>query len=387
MLHDNPNMSFSKLIKMARKQGWEVKDSGGRHIKLIPPDPTKPIVTIARSASDWRAFKNALAQLRRSGFVSDNPFYLSVQEDDGEIESFGPMSTAKLAFEDVQVEHVAEFVVDASRYTWKELGALIKEQRETLELTRIQLAEKAGVSKAYLGAIERGDEPAKMTTVNVIAHALGFAIEGRPTGETKTYKRVSHGYKKAQGNPVVQEFRELLHPSDVRNLERLEFEAVFYHDMADLLYTEGGMEDLADEYAELADEAMDKLEAVSSEVIGEGEPITGGSEYEEGFTFDVQEFMISAWAKHLLGQRGGPGVSGTHAAELAHRADLADYIRQVLNSEFSDFRPTTTNQELLEAAEDAYEGHIDYRMKQLTGLRGAAAPIYLPPSWNRYDCP
>lgn len=378
-VNTNPNMSFSKLIKMARQQGWEVKDSGGRHIKLVPPDKTKPIVTIARSASDWRAFKNALALMRRSGLVFDNPFYLSVQEDDGEIESFGPMSTAKLSFEDVQVEHVAEFVVDASRYTWKELGALIREQRETLELTRGQLAEKAGVSKAYLGAIERGDEPAKMTTVNVIAHAMGFSIDGRPTGETKVWKRKSHGYKKAQENPVVQEMREQLHPSDIRQLERLEFEAVFYHDMADLLYLEDGMEDLADTYSELADDALDKLEAMSSEVIESGEPLTGGSEYEEGFTFDVQEFMISAWAKYLLHQ-----TTGRHLPFYFDdvpddpRSQLIEYIRNVLKNEFSDFRPTTTDQELLDAAEDAYEGHIEHRMKQLTGLRGAAAPIYLP---------
>jgi hypothetical protein len=41
------------------KKGWQVR----------PPDPTKPLVTIHLTNSDWRAQRNTLAQLERSGFI------------------------------------------------------------------------------------------------------------------------------------------------------------------------------------------------------------------------------------------------------------------------------------------------------------------------------
>jgi len=333
------------------------------------------IVTVGPTPNDVREIVD-LTSLPRSAAMraKKNPFYLSLQEDDGEIESFGPMATAKLSFEDAQIEHVAEFVVDASQYTWKELGELIKERREEMEMTRADLANKTGLTKAYLGTIERGDEPARMTTVNLVSNALGFSIENKPHGGVaKTYKRISHGYVKE--NPVDPEIRAQLHPSDVRRLEKLEFEAVFYSDMADLLYGEGH-EKAAEEYDVAAEVALDRLEEVSSEVIESGEPLTGGEQAQEGFTFDVQRFMISAWAKHLWCQRTGTWFVG--GLDVPHRSQLADHIRQVLRSEFRDFRETTTDQELLEAAEDAYDNHMEYRLKQITGLRGAAAPIYLP---------
>ena len=34
---------------------------------LVPPDPTKPAVTIHRTPSDHRAFRNTVAKLRASG--------------------------------------------------------------------------------------------------------------------------------------------------------------------------------------------------------------------------------------------------------------------------------------------------------------------------------
>lgn len=306
--------------------------------------------------------------------MKKNPFYLSIQEDDGEIESFGPMSTAKLAFEDVQVEHVADFVVDASLYTWKELGQLIKEQREVMELSRQELADKAGINKQWLAVIERGDEPSKLRTINSVAHALGFRVEGQPigTGEKKWKRKRDAGAKE---NPVTDYMRERLHPSDIRRLESLEFKAVFYSDMADLLYSEG-LDELAMKYDEEASEALDNLEDVSAEVLESGEPTTGGSEETEAFTLlDPQEFMINAWAQYVFCMRTGRCANG--GLELSTRSRLAEYLRMVLKSNCMDFKPTTTDEELLAAAEDAYEAHIEHRLKQITAIRNSEAATYL----------
>jgi hypothetical protein len=60
------NREIKALVAKLEAQGWRIED-GGKHIKAYPPDRTKPIVTLARTPSDYRAIKNAVSQLRRSG--------------------------------------------------------------------------------------------------------------------------------------------------------------------------------------------------------------------------------------------------------------------------------------------------------------------------------
>lgn len=50
-----------------RAQGWRIEDSGGKHLKVYPPDRTKGIVIVSRSPSDWRAAKSIMGDLRRAG--------------------------------------------------------------------------------------------------------------------------------------------------------------------------------------------------------------------------------------------------------------------------------------------------------------------------------
>ncbi|MCL6521914.1 MAG: hypothetical protein K6U79_06000 [Firmicutes bacterium] len=55
-----------ELIEEAKRQGWRVDDSG-KHVKVYPPDKSLPPVVIGKTPSDWRAWRNNVARLRRAG--------------------------------------------------------------------------------------------------------------------------------------------------------------------------------------------------------------------------------------------------------------------------------------------------------------------------------
>lgn len=59
---------FRKYLKAAGDQGWQVKETK-KGLQLIPPDPTREIVTIHRTPSDRRALANVLAEMRRQGLI------------------------------------------------------------------------------------------------------------------------------------------------------------------------------------------------------------------------------------------------------------------------------------------------------------------------------
>lgn len=54
----------NQLLDAARQAGWRVQD--GKHIKLFPPLP-HPMIVVAKTPSDWRAFRNNRAACRRAG--------------------------------------------------------------------------------------------------------------------------------------------------------------------------------------------------------------------------------------------------------------------------------------------------------------------------------
>lgn len=60
--------NLRKLVKDAESQGWTRKELKGGKLMLLPPDKTKPGVTVHLTPSDSRAWKNMLAAMRRSGF-------------------------------------------------------------------------------------------------------------------------------------------------------------------------------------------------------------------------------------------------------------------------------------------------------------------------------
>jgi transcriptional regulator with XRE-family HTH domain len=57
----------------------------------------------------------------------------------------------------------------------KEIMAMnLRLKRHDLEMTQEELAERAGLSARYVGAIERGDVSASVTVLGQIAEALGI---------------------------------------------------------------------------------------------------------------------------------------------------------------------------------------------------------------------
>lgn len=57
-----------QYIRAAKRQRWQVQATKkGR--KLIPLDPSAPIVLIHSTPSDQRVARNVLAEMKRSGFI------------------------------------------------------------------------------------------------------------------------------------------------------------------------------------------------------------------------------------------------------------------------------------------------------------------------------
>lgn len=50
-----------------KEQGWVVERTNNNHLKFVPPDATQPICITGSTPSDWRAWKNNAAKLRRCG--------------------------------------------------------------------------------------------------------------------------------------------------------------------------------------------------------------------------------------------------------------------------------------------------------------------------------
>ncbi len=58
---------WRELIEEAQRQGWRAERTQRGHWQLFAPDG-RTIVTLPGTPSDWRAFRNTIAQMRRAGF-------------------------------------------------------------------------------------------------------------------------------------------------------------------------------------------------------------------------------------------------------------------------------------------------------------------------------
>lgn len=68
---DRPGRELAKewrkiALQLVDEQGWRYKYSGG-HPTLYPADRTQDPIVFAATASDHRAIKNFIAQIRRAG--------------------------------------------------------------------------------------------------------------------------------------------------------------------------------------------------------------------------------------------------------------------------------------------------------------------------------
>ncbi len=59
----------------------------------------------------------------------------------------------------------------------KELGKIIRLKRESQSLTQIELAQKSGLDRNYIGMVERGERNPSYMSLQKIAHGLGLTVD------------------------------------------------------------------------------------------------------------------------------------------------------------------------------------------------------------------
>lgn len=57
------------------------------------------------------------------------------------------------------------------------LGQIIREKREALRMTQIEVAEKAGVDRNYIGMVERGERNPSYLSLIKIAAGLNMSVD------------------------------------------------------------------------------------------------------------------------------------------------------------------------------------------------------------------
>lgn len=65
--HPGLPRSQKDVFRIARKQGWEIDRTRKGHYKLCPPDPAQRCVIASGTPGDYRAVRNLITDLRRSG--------------------------------------------------------------------------------------------------------------------------------------------------------------------------------------------------------------------------------------------------------------------------------------------------------------------------------
>lgn len=61
-------ITTKELIKELQDQGWTVDQTSQGHYRATPPDPDKQIVHMGGDSGDYRAVRNNIARLKKSGF-------------------------------------------------------------------------------------------------------------------------------------------------------------------------------------------------------------------------------------------------------------------------------------------------------------------------------
>ena len=59
----------------------------------------------------------------------------------------------------------------------KELGKVIRSKRESRGLTQVELAQKAGLDRNYIGMVERGERNPSYLSLQKIARGLGLSVD------------------------------------------------------------------------------------------------------------------------------------------------------------------------------------------------------------------
>ena len=68
-------------------------------------------------------------------------------------------------------------IVGMSKQELINLGKIIREKRESKNLTQFGLASKAGVDRNYIGMVERGERNPSYLSLQKIAQGLGLSVD------------------------------------------------------------------------------------------------------------------------------------------------------------------------------------------------------------------
>ena len=68
-------------------------------------------------------------------------------------------------------------IVGMSKEELIRLGAIIRKKREQKSLTQVELAEKCGINRNYIGMVERGERNPSYLSLQKIANGLGLTVD------------------------------------------------------------------------------------------------------------------------------------------------------------------------------------------------------------------
>lgn len=115
------DVDTKELIRELRSQGWEVEKGNSGHYKCTPPNPKMDIVYMSTTSSDFRAMRNNISQLKKSGFVSPwEPDSRRGEEpmDNGEGTTIDYLEHVLDAFQEVHGTPVDQVVFERNGKAW-----------------------------------------------------------------------------------------------------------------------------------------------------------------------------------------------------------------------------------------------------------------------------
>jgi len=163
-------------------------------------------------------------------------------------------------------------------------------------------------------------------------------------------------------NPVMMHLREVLSPNEVLMFDVLEGAWRQLDEGADELY-ERGAESQAIELSVIAEDIAGRIEEMAEEVLGEREE-PEGSEFErsgeEVEQISMEDDLVSAYAAWLRFENGYQ----PYPFCFENREDFVDTLRHIAHhhpSSGQPLDPSVTDEQLIEAAKDAYEDQLRRR--------------------------
>lgn len=164
---------FGAVLDELARQGWKTETLGSNRLRARPPDPSKPMVNIADSA-DWRARRNVISELRRSGFVwpvvearrekpSTDEAIVDVDQEDDEEEAPESGEEDTMSKDEEKVGAIEDRMdkVFSELKEARVIVAMAREHREACQSALVRAKSAYDASEGELVAAERSLAKAK----------------------------------------------------------------------------------------------------------------------------------------------------------------------------------------------------------------------------------